>query len=132
MTSPTSQDAETTYRFSRRVRVSAGMVVFVASVAGTITLAVLGEWNGVFGTLIAVYGTGDLLAEQLGFRIRLARKIRNATLLWLVISVAILVVAAIQGVNPIVIAILAGIFLVWDLFSFRYQRRTMQGQPPHG
>jgi hypothetical protein len=126
------QEEEIKYRFSRPVRIWSGVVCFIAAIAGTITLVVLRAWDGVVGMLIAVYGTGDLLGEQLGFSTRLARKIRHATLPWLAVSVAILVLAAVRGVNIVVIAVLAAVLSVWNLISFRYQRRTRQGQLPHG
>jgi hypothetical protein len=126
------QDEEIKYRFSRPLRIWSGVIAFVTAIAGTITLVVLREWDGLLGMLIAVYGIGDLLAEQLGLGTRLARKIRHATLLWVLVSVAILVLAAMQGVSPIVIAVVAAMLLAWDVFSFRYHRGTRQGQQPNG
>jgi len=126
------QDQEIKYRFSRPVRVWTGVVCFSASIAGTITLVLLREWDGLLGMAIAVYGTGDLLAEQLGLSTRLARKIRHATPFWLLVSVAILALAAVRGVNIVVIAVLAVVFSAWGLTSFWYQRRTRQRQLPHG
>jgi hypothetical protein len=129
MVPPAHQDEEIRYRFSRPVRVWAGIVCFAAAIAGTVTLVVLRSWEGVGGMVIGVYGTGDLLAQQLGLNHRLARTIRHATLLWVLVSAAILALAAVRGANIVVIAVVAAGLCVWDLFSYWHRRRARQRQP---
>jgi hypothetical protein len=130
MIPPAQQDEEIKYRFSRSVRVWAGIVCFAGAIAGTVTLVVLRSWEGVGGMVIGVYGTGDLLTQQLGFNPRLARWIRHATLPWTLVSAGILALAAERGANIVVVAVVAAGLCVWGLFSFWHQRRGRQRQQP--
>ena len=70
MIPPAQQDEEIKYRFSRSVRVWAGIVCFAGAIAGTVTLVVLRSWEGVGGLaasplVVAEATTGALLVGRL-------------------------------------------------------------------
>ncbi len=123
MSSPPAQGAETKYRFSRPVRVWTGAIAFVVAIGATLTCAVLALWEGVAINLLAVFGIGGLLAQQMGVAGWLTSRFPHAPLPRLVVSVAILALVAVVSGDAAVIGSVAGVLLLSNLMGFWWDTR---------
>jgi hypothetical protein len=128
MTPPDEGGGEMKYRFTRPVRLSLVTAGFVAAIAGTVTFSVAGDWDAVAGCLVAVFGIGGLLAQQLRVGTWLTDKFPHAPLPRLVTSLAILGLVAVVSRNTALIVAVAAVLSAWNLIQFWWERRRSRSQ----
>lgn len=126
MTSPSQKDGEIRYRFSRLVRVWAGIVTLVIAIGATVMSFVLGDWEGVAVVLLAVFGIGGLLAQQMGVGAWLTSRFPHAPLPRLLLSLAALALVAVVSRDTVVIVSVAAVLSLSNLTGFWWDRWRSQ------
>lgn len=135
MSSGAPQDGEVSYRFSRRVRVTTAAIGVVLAVAGIIISASLHAWDGVVGSIIAVFGIGGLLAQQLGIRAQLTSRLPQGPLSRLVVSLAVLALVAalvaLESGNIVPVMAVSSVLFVLFLIQFWWANRRSSRKVQH-
>jgi hypothetical protein len=130
MTSPTQEDEEVKYRFSRPVRLWAVGIGLAVSIAGTVLCLVLRAWEGVVGGILGVSLGVQLMAQQLGVRARLPIRFAHGPLPQFLVSVAVLALVmtlvALHSRDIVPVVAVGGVLFTLLLIQFWWEKHRSQ------